>query len=142
MFAAMSVWLTSFVCCPAPGPPWWTIVLPMRPKAGSTAANAAAAPPPTIARRDTAAPASPPETPRAAADRAPGAGRAQREGAARGRSLRDLDGERRLGGRHVDEHAALAQARQRPLRPEHDLPHVARETHHAEHDVASLCDLA
>ncbi len=42
---AMSVWLTIFACWPAPGSPWWTMVLPMRSKQGRRASTASGSPP-------------------------------------------------------------------------------------------------
>ena len=62
MFVAISTWLTSFVCWPAPGPPWRTIVLPIACQHGRRASIASAWPPIMIDSRASRAPTSPPET--------------------------------------------------------------------------------
>ena len=60
MLLAMSTWLTILVCWPAPGPPWWTIVLPIACQQGCRASTTSASPPimidkPGLAGADVAA---------------------------------------------------------------------------------------
>ena len=54
--------MTIFVCWPAPGPPWWTIVLPSASRSGRTRSTVAASPPTMIESVAARAPTSPPET--------------------------------------------------------------------------------
>ena len=56
------IWLTIFVCWPAPAPPRWTIERPITSNSGITARIASASPPTMIERVALRAPTSPPET--------------------------------------------------------------------------------
>ena len=62
MFDEIRIWLTILVCCPAPGPPWWTIVLPMHSNTGCTASTTSLSPPIMIDSAAFFAPTSPPDT--------------------------------------------------------------------------------
>ena len=125
MFAAIRIWLTIFVCWPAPAGPAARSSCPAARAAAARARARAASPPTMIESVAARAPTSPPET-----------GASSALDAARARRRVDLARQARLAGRHVDQHRARPRgARARPSRSEHDLAHVGGEADDREDHV-------
>jgi hypothetical protein len=78
----------------------------------------------------------------AGADVPPRDGRVDRMDAALPRRVRDLDCERGLARRHVDEHRSGASPREDTVPTEDDVAYVVGKPDHREHDVARRGDLS
>ena len=117
MPVAMRIWLTILVCWPAPGPPWRIHFEPIAFQSGSSAATVSASPPIMIESVALRAPTSPPET-----------GASMLTTPRFGGRVGNLDGQRRLARRHVDEHAARLRAGQRAVVAENHFANVLRES--------------
>ena len=120
----MRIWLTIFVCWPAPGPPWWIHFEPIVFQIGSRAATVSASPPIMIESVALRAPTSPPET-----------GASMLTTSALGGLLGNLHRQRRLARRHVDQNAARFAAGQRAVVRQQHLADVVRKADDRNDDV-------